>query len=198
MGGITSHADMIARGGPSADIGMSTIKQRRLALPISCYEELNVGSCVPFYFCPRSIMLYVIHCANNPELTFRGGQGSIVHIEADLRAVVSWAEREGYRWAFSLSNAGARYAQFHNDLSKLGHIDWDAVASNRFSSQDFTPSGNLVKESKQAEFLVEDFFDWSLVQRIGVASPSASDQVRQALRDTCHQPTVSVQPDWYF
>jgi hypothetical protein len=42
---------------------MSTIKQRRLALPVTCHPDDHVGDHVPFYFCPRSIMLFVIHCA---------------------------------------------------------------------------------------------------------------------------------------
>lgn len=52
---------MIAKGGPAAPIGMSTIKQRRLSLPVACHPGHSVGEYVPFYFCPRSIMLYVIY-----------------------------------------------------------------------------------------------------------------------------------------
>lgn len=103
---------MIARGGPSATIGMSNIKRRRLALPVRCHPGDRVGDYVPFYFCPRSVMLFVIYCANARELTYRGGQGPIVHLEADLRAVIAWAEEAGRRWAFTLSNAGANYAEF--------------------------------------------------------------------------------------
>jgi hypothetical protein len=111
-GELLSDAAMIARGGPLAGIGMSTIKQRRLALPVTCHANDHVGDYVPFYFCPRSIMLFVIHCANHPDLTYRGGQAPIVHMQADLHAVVAWARQHHRRWAFSLSNAGARYASF--------------------------------------------------------------------------------------
>src|SRR5688572_32706394 len=104
---LISDAAIIARGGPVAAIGMSTIKQRRLRLPVHCHPGDCVGDYVPFYFCPRSIMLFVIHQANHPDLTYRGGQGPIVHLEADLRQVVEWATENGRRWAFSLSNAGA-------------------------------------------------------------------------------------------
>lgn len=66
-------------------IGMNKIKQRRLnELKLTCYPDLTVGSCVPFYFCPRSIMLYIIHKANHPELSYKGGQEPIIHLEADL------------------------------------------------------------------------------------------------------------------
>ena len=77
-GVLLSDATMIARGGPTAGIGMHGIKGRRLTLPGACHPGDSVGDYVPFYFCPRSIMLYVIHCANHPELTYRGGQGPIV------------------------------------------------------------------------------------------------------------------------
>jgi ssDNA thymidine ADP-ribosyltransferase, DarT len=102
------------RGRPACghNIGMSGIKARRLALPVPCHAGDCVGDYVPFYFCPRSIMLYVIHCANHPELTYRGGQEPIIHLEADLHGVVGWAQQQGRRWAFSLSNAGANYTEF--------------------------------------------------------------------------------------
>lgn len=106
-GGLLSDAAIIARGGPTAGIGMHGIKARRLKLPVACYPGDSVGDYVPFYFCPRSIMLYIIYCRNHPELTYRGGQEPIVHLEADLHSVVKWADQQGWRWAFSLSNAGA-------------------------------------------------------------------------------------------
>lgn len=96
-GGLVSDPTMIGRGGAIATIGMSSIKQRRLALPVDCHPGDQVGDYVPFYFCPRSIMLFVIHCANHPELTYRGGQGPIIHLEADLNEVVAWAEAHGVR-----------------------------------------------------------------------------------------------------
>ena len=67
---------------------MNQIKERRLKeLTLSSHPGLHVGDCVPFYFCPRSIMLYLIYRANHPELAYRGGQKPIVHLEADLQQV---------------------------------------------------------------------------------------------------------------
>lgn len=75
-GALCSDAVMVARGGPAVSIGMSTIKLRRLReLPVKCHPGDYVGEYVPFYFCPRSIMLYLLHMANHPELTYRDGQG---------------------------------------------------------------------------------------------------------------------------
>lgn len=81
-GYLWSDAIMSERQGTTV-VGMNDIKARRLSLPVSCHEDLCVGDCVPFYFCPRSVMLYVIWCQNHPSLTYRGGQGPIVHLEAE-------------------------------------------------------------------------------------------------------------------
>ncbi|MDR0966386.1 MAG: DUF4433 domain-containing protein [Myxococcales bacterium] len=197
-GGLISDAALMACGGPKASIGMGRIKQRRLSLPVSCHTDLKVGDCVPFYFCPRSIMLFVIQCANSPDLAYRGGQGPIVHLEADLNEVVRWANSQRRRWAFSLSNAGTSYARFHNSLTDLGEIDWDAIVSNDFSNGSHTPRGLPVKEGKQAEFLLEGLFPWSLVRRIGVASQAIAAKTRAAIANAANAPQVMVCPGWYF
>ncbi|MFS8889637.1 DUF4433 domain-containing protein, partial [Synechococcus sp. R55.2] len=139
-------------------MGMSKIKQRRIKeLEVSCHPGTKVGDYVPFYFCPRSIMLYVIHCANHPELTYRGGQTRIVHLEADLHRVIAWADHNQVRWAFSLSNAGARYAEFRSQPDCLGELDWNAIVARDFRDPD-------IKERKQAEFLVHRYFPLDLVE----------------------------------
>src|SRR5271155_5738696 len=61
-GWLWSDADMVQRQGVGTTIGMSNIKARRLnELNLSCHPDLRVGHCTPFYFCPRSIMLFLIH-----------------------------------------------------------------------------------------------------------------------------------------
>ncbi|WP_256369538.1 type II toxin-antitoxin system toxin DNA ADP-ribosyl transferase DarT [Moorella sp. E306M] len=190
-GRLWSDAEMIARGGPVASIGMSTIKQRRLKLPVKCYPKDRVGEYVPFYFCPRSIMLYLLYCGNHSELTYHDGQEPIVHLEADLYETVRWAKSQGQRWAFTLSNAGATYTEFRNRLDQLEEIDWEAVAARDFRDEN-------VKERKQAEFLIYNFFPWHLVRRIGVQSLRIKKRVLQVLTRSRHQPIVEIRKDWYY
>jgi hypothetical protein len=136
-------------------------------------------------------MLYVIYRANHPNLTYVGGQEPILHLEADFYEVVRWAEAQGVRWAFSLSNAGAFYAEFRRRLDDLDDLNWQAIAAT-----DFRPSE--VKEAKQAEFLVHEWFPFTLVERIGVHSTGVMNQVREALAGVEHQPAVEIRSDWYF
>ncbi|MCC6643084.1 MAG: DUF4433 domain-containing protein [Deltaproteobacteria bacterium] len=189
---IASDSAMIARGGPTAAIGMSSIKRRRVEeLEVDCHPGTRVGDYVPFYFCPRSIMLYVIHRANHAELAYRGGQDPIVHLEADLHSTVAWADAERRRWAFSLSNAGARYAPFRADLADLDQVDWNAVAATDFRSRQ-------IKEGKQAEFLVYESFPWTHVTRVGVRNAAVQTRVQMTLGAASHRPTVAVLSDWYY
>ena len=172
-------------------IGMGKIKRRRLALPVSCHADTHVADYVPFYFCPRSIMLYVIHRGNAPGLQYRGGQGPIIHLEADLRTVIQWADTEQRRWAFSLSNAGAEYAQFRSRREQLDEIKWTAVNSRDFRSAD-------VKEGKQAEFLLYHSFPWHLVERVGVYSQRIAQRVSSAMQPSTHRPRVEIVEAWYY
>lgn len=183
---------IVQRGGPAASVGMSKIKARRLAaLEVKCHPGDKVGDYVPFYFCPRSIMLYTLHRQNHPELTYRGGQEPMVHLEADLSSVIAWAERSGRRWAFSTSNAAAYYARFFSDASALDRIDWDAVQNTDFRSP-------AVKEAKQAELLLHEAFPWELIDGIGVYSAGVRAQVYAAIAGAATKPSVAVEKSWYY
>ncbi|MBN9355828.1 MAG: DUF4433 domain-containing protein [Herbaspirillum huttiense] len=189
-GGLLSDAMVQAQALGGTMIGMNHIKQRRLTeLQLASHPGLFVGACVPFYFCPRSVMLYLIH-RRNAELAYQGGQASIIHLQADLSAVVAWANAQPARWAFTLSNAGSYFFEDRNDLARLGEINWEAVQANNWS-------GGL-KEGKQAEFLVEQRFPWHLVERIGVHSAAVYGHVVNALPAHGHRTPVEVRPDWYY
>lgn len=190
-GCLWCDAIIASRAATGTTIGMASIKQRRLGLPVECHPGDRVGDYVPFYFCPRSVMLYLIYQANHPELQYRGGQTPIVHLEADLHDAVAWAERHGRRWAFSLSNAGARYAQFRAALQDLRDVNWDAVAARDWRSPE-------IREGKQAEFLMHRSFPWQLFSRIGAMSQPTGRLVQDALMSAAHRPPVEIRPDWYY
>ena len=134
-------------------------------------------------------MLYVIHCANHDELSYRGGQGPILHLEVDLQEAVGWAEANERRWAFTLSNAGTYYFEDRTDLTQLDELDWPAINARYWQDS---------KEAKQAEFLVERSFPWELIRRIGVSSPRFYTDVRAALTAGNHHPDLAIMPDWYY
>lgn len=189
-GFLWSDREMNQRNGVGTTIGMGNIKARRLnELSLSCHPDLQVGHCTPFYFCSRSVMLFMIH-KRNPELAYQGGQEPIIHLEADLHATIEWAEQNNKRWAFTTSNAGARYFDDYTDLEQLDEINWSAIQARQWAG--------ALKEGKQAEFLVERAFPWQLVERIGVHSQEYVSKVATAMRGTDHRPTIDIRPDWYY
>lgn len=189
--GLFSDAKMIEHGGPTVPVGMGEIKQRRLLLPVKCHPGDKVGEYVPFFFCPRSIMLYIFHMDNREGLTYHGGQRPIVHLELDLDTVVEAADEAKISWAFTNANAAAGYAEFGSSIEDLEIVDWESVTDNDFRSA-------RVKEAKQSEFLVKDFVPWELVERIGVYSREYAEQAVEALEAAPYRPPVVVQSGWYF
>jgi hypothetical protein len=73
---------------------------------------------VPFYFAPRSPMLYTINNGNVPGCNHR--QDDIVHLVGDTQSVLA----AGHRFVFSDIHAALDYARFFDDLTDLKQIDW--------------------------------------------------------------------------
>ena len=191
-GWLWSDAKRIELGLDCEVVGMSAIKKRRLEeIDVSCHPGTKVGQYAPFYFCPRSIMLYILHRGNHPDVNYAEGQRPIVHLQADLSATIEWADNRDINWAFSDRNAGAYLADFFDRPEDLDKVNWNAVAATDFR-------GMVVKEGKQAEFLVYEAFPWTLVEKIGVVDAAILGQVSSLLESVDHKPSVSVERGWYY
>ena len=194
-GYLWSDAETRRRGSPGTTVGMQSIKDRRLTSQLSSHPSLAVGSCVPFYFCPRSVMLYLLHMGNHEEITYTGGQQDIIHLVADVPKAVKWAERKDRRWAFTLSNAGSGYFEDRADLDQLDEINWDAVKATRWGGNGVDRD---IKEGKQAEFLIEESFPWRRFLGIGVYSQIQGEKVTRLISGLPHKPEVKILRNWYY
>lgn len=173
------------------NIGIHEIKRRRLEeIKITCCSNRLVGEFVPFYFCPRSVMLFILHKGNLPDIVHRDGQTPILHLESDLKETLEWINAAEKQWAFSNANAGSRTTQFFNQLQNFSKIDWPSVKNMDFRDP-------LIREHKQAEFLVHESFPWNLIQRIGVYNEETKSRVESIL-STTDSKLVEVKKDWYF
>ena len=187
-GCLWSDAMMATRPQIGTGIGIPSIKRSRRSRRLNSHPGLMVGDCVPFYFCSRSAMLYVLHRGNYPGLTYRDGQGPILHVEADFREAVDWADANGRRWAFTDSNAANSYFEDYADPAMLDKIKWEEIETHDWQG----------KDGKWSEFLVERSFPWTLVRRVGVHSWSVHRAVCDALGTASHKPQVEVRGDWYY
>ena len=179
--GLHSDAVMTARG--TTVIGHGHIKERRLReIRVPCCGNRFVGEFVPFYFCPRSPMLYSINRGNTGRDP--GCQKTIVH----LVSTVGIALATGSAWAISTGNAGAYHTTFHSNLNILDDLDWGAIEALQWQGR---------THQKSAEFLVADFFPWAGVTDIG-CHDSHSARIVQGLVGTSGRPAVAIRPDWYY
>jgi len=188
---VWSDAKRLELGLGCEIVGMSEIKRRRLEeLEVKCYSGTMVGEYAPFYFCPRSVMLYILYKGNYLDIDYREGQEPMIHLQADLKTAVKWANDNSIRWAFSDINAGSFPAQFYNDLALLNKVvKWSAVEAVDWREA-------AIQEYKQAEFLIYESFPWELVEKIGVCNNRARDQVVQKLGNKSL--LVSVETNWYY
>lgn len=183
-GGLLSDIAISQAGGPTLMIGHANIKLRRMTqYRIPCAGNRLVGEFVPFYYCPRSPMLYTMNRGSTGLPP--GGQSSVVHLVTTVQAALD----VGHPWAISDSNAGSNYAQFFSDVEKLDTLNWEAINARIW---------HTVTSAKQAEFLVADMFPWASIKGIGCHNATTQSQVNAILKDCPHKPKVLTKPDWYY
>lgn len=182
-GGLWSDAERIARGLATTNVGYTHIKARRLKRNVPVAAKGKLGDYVPFYFCTRSIMLYVIHQGHED---YSEGQDAVVHLVSNVQRAVA----SNRPWAFTDRHAELLYTEYFDDLSELARIDWGVMPLQYWAGSDET------KERRQAEFLVHRFFPWAYIECIGVRTDSLAAKVREALG--AKGPPVEVRPGWYY
>jgi hypothetical protein len=182
VGGLRADAAM-AQHNPTV-IGYEHIKQRRMTeIRVACCGNRFVGEFVPFYFCPRSPMLYTINIGKTGRLP--GCQRTIIHLVGTVASGIA----QSRPWAISDGNAGARHTTFSPDLAALVGLDWTSIRATHWPGK---------THQKSAEFLVADFFDWSGFHAVACHNAAVAQQVQNMLTNHAHRPTVRVEPNWYY
>lgn len=176
---------------PHVSAAYGHIQGRRAAkqIPIPPFGVLH--DYVPFYFCPRSPMLYAIH---NPsaEMTFKGGQRQMLHFVSSAESIA----QVKIAFAFSDRHAVLGYAKFSNDLADLTGLAWPYINANTWTNTQQDPGR---RERKQAEFLVYRFMPWRFITKIGVINQTMLEAVQNILSASpAPHPIVTVQRDWYY
>lgn len=192
-GELWSDAERLGRSTNITNVGMDHIKKRRLdENRVACHSNTFVGQYVPFYFCPRSVMLYILWQSNHKDLAYRGGQNPILHLECDLHAIVNWAEKHDIRWAFTNGSAASSYGtDYYNNTKDLDKLNWAAIRASDWRD-------SIVREKKQAEFLVYRAVPWRAVEAVGAVNGTMAARVKGLLEGTHRPPDVKVVPEWYY
>jgi len=107
-----------------ANIAHQTIQDRRAHTPVPCGPGGWLHDYVPFYFGPRSSMLYTIERGNVER--FAGGQQSIVHLVSTAQSV----QEAGLGFVFTDGYGIMDFTEFYDDLAQLDEVDWPLMNSH--------------------------------------------------------------------
>jgi hypothetical protein len=188
-GSLWCDRERLGQGLESVGIAYQHIKDRRARKRVPVGLGGTLADYVPFYFAPRSPMLFAIHRGQVPG--YDGGQSSVVHLVTSTEVVAA----EPLPFIFTNGHADMAFSRFYDDLRDLDQVDW-VIMGERYWND--TPEDGDRKRRRQAEFLVHTSLPWRLIEEIGVISRKAADEVAAALEDAEHRPPVVVRPEWYY
>lgn len=183
-GGLWSDTQRINQNLNHTNIGYNHIKSRRLNHPVLVAGGGMIGQYVPFNFCPRSVMLYVVGQGHSE---YNNGQTEVIHLVTDVNNV-----RHYNRYCFFTDiHADLYYSQQFDDFNCLSELNWSAI-----QSRDWRDS--QIKVCKQAEFLAMNHVPWHAITEIGVINQDVANRVIYLISHFEHQPLVKVKPQWYY
>jgi hypothetical protein len=188
-GGLLAYNVMVETQTNYTNIAYENIQYRRATTYVPCGEGGVLHDYVPFYFAPRSPMLYTISRGNVDNYT--QGQAAVIHLVSSIENI----EAEDLSFVFTDGHAVMTFTEFFDDLNYLGAIDWDVMDSRYWFD---TNEDNDRTRRRQAEFLVRNFLPWELITEIGVIDYTIKAKTENILQNFTHKPSVIVQNNWYY
>ncbi len=187
--GLWCDRESAQRGLAKIGIAHDHIKERRAKRVVPVGPGGTLADYVPFYFAPRSPMLFAIH--RNQVAGYQGGQADVVHLVSSAESV----QASGQAFVFSDGHADMAISSFFTDLTELKQVDWKMM--NEIYWNDTESDGDR-KRRRQAEFLAHRFFPWSLVSEVGVINEAMAGKMHSLLAGAAHVAVVSVRRNWYY
>jgi hypothetical protein len=171
------------------NLAHARIQQQRARTKVPCGQGGSLHDYVPFYFGPRSPMLYAIF--KNQVEGYLEGQDPIVHLVSSAEAV----NQAQLDFLFTDGHAVMAVTEFFEDLSQLANVDLPLMQARLWRDTESDPDR---KRRRQAEFLVHRRFPLTLVERIVVRTKATRLAVEKVLRGAIHKPTVEMRSNWYY
>ena len=186
---LVCDAEAARRQLPAQGIGHSHIKERRARSAVPVGPRGVLADYVPFYFAPRSPMLYAIHTGFVQGYT--GGEREVVHLVSSVEVV---AGRE-LPFVFSVGHAVVSLSRFFTELTHLADLDWPVMELTYWNDTQADPDRS---RRRQAEFLVHRSFAWELVTEVGVLDEAMHNHVEDVLSAAGATTPVVNHRDWYY
>lgn len=179
----------------ATNVGSVEIKARRRERVIPCQPGGVVADYVPFYFAPRSPMMFRIACDHlvGKPGCYPGGDDPLVYLVSSVERV----HEARVDWVASDGNCAVGLTRFSAELSELTTlVDWPLLRAKIWKD---VPDDMDRMRRRAAEFLVHREFPLGLLTGYAVRTTDRQEQVRQVFRDAgMIEPYVAVRPSWYY
>ncbi|MDQ4033885.1 MAG: DUF4433 domain-containing protein [Actinomycetota bacterium] len=186
-GGLEADSILSENDTSIVDCADAGIKARRRAMAVKVAPFGYVSDYVPFYFAPRSPMMYRI--SKGGVRSYPGSAAELVYLVSSVQIV----DEAGLRWVFSDGNCGARITDHYNQLHDLETaVDWDVMRAQMWADTD--EDGDR-KRRRAAEFLVHERFPLACIRASVVKTERMAARVRPVLPQDI---VVKVDPYYYF
>lgn len=191
--GLLSDSAAQARGVLTTEVGNHAIKDQRRQRAVSLPPAGAVADYVPFYFAPRSPMMFSISQGN--VSTYQGGTARLVYLVSTLEHL----HQLGHGPVLTDRNAALHYAEYRafDPADPVGDdfIDWTLMLNKYWNNTADEPQR---RERRMAEALVHKRVTWDAITMIGTQSDIVATEVRATIGAAGLRIPVDVRPDWYF
>lgn len=188
--GLRSDSLVIAEDSLAVEVGKDNIKEgrRRRAVPIR--PGGVVADYVPFYFAPRSPMLFTIDKGNVPS--YQDGQDPLVYLVTDCDHLLE----AGCSSVFTDRNAYYATAAYSDGAVPLDDVvDWELMEARFWNNTEAEPDR---MERRMAEFLVHERVPFSAVLGVAVRTEAMQARVEELLEPLTDPPKLAIRRDWYY
>lgn len=168
------------------------IQQQRKIIRIPCGPRGVIHDYVAFYFGYLSPML--LQLKTGQVAGYNEGQEPLIYLTSSAQVIMQ--HQMGF--VFSDGHGIAFDTQWYDELRNLDKVDWSMVYQIYWAA-DYEKDMDRQRR-KQAEFLIYQQCDWSLIREIGVFNDRVKTKVERILAGfhrTMNRP-VNVRPQWYY
>jgi ssDNA thymidine ADP-ribosyltransferase, DarT len=171
------------------NIAHNSIQDRRASFLVPIEPNGTLHDYVPFYFAPRSPMLYSISKGNVGGYT--DGQKPIIYLVSKPHII----KRKSLPFCFTDGHGIMTFTDYFNDLKDLDKVDWDIMKAKYWTD---TEQDHDRRRRRMAEFLVYKFVPIDCFIGIGVYNDIYKGKVEELLDEYSLNIPVKLKTNWYY
>lgn len=182
--GLAAYSEIATKNTLYQDIANSDIQIRRSGTHVPLPPGGDLHDYVPFYFAPRSPMLYSV--INNGV-----NQRDIVYFVTDTLRI----HQSGFPYLFTDGHAIMFLTEFYARLDDLDKIDWSVMKELYWADTKEDPDK---KWRRQAEFLVHQQVPMDLFTGLAVIDEETKEKVEALLQHHHIDKPVGIRKNFYY